>query len=156
MSLLHFFFSPYGRISRQAFWLGLIVLSAASLPISLLLDPNPLARTNTNEIAPPSLASTVWNLMLAWPSAAISIKRFNDRDRPWWIGYLMFVAMVAMLIANHAGLLLNPNSAAPTERLVFAGMLMFFVWALVDNALFRGTEGPNRYGPDPLEAAEGI
>jgi uncharacterized membrane protein YhaH (DUF805 family) len=32
-------------------------------------------------------------------------------------------------------------------------LFVYFVFALIDNGFVRGTDGPNRYGPDPL--AEG-
>ena len=146
MSLLHFFLSPIGRISRQAFWLGLVVLMAVTVPVSLLLDPG--AAISTKQ-APP-LAATIWNLILTWPSAAISIKRFNDRDWPPWIGYQLGIAMAALILANHVGLLLDPDSMDPTEKLVFSVLLVFFMWAMIDNGFYKGTSGPNRHGPDPL------
>ena len=74
MSLIHYFLSPHGRIGRQAFWLGLTILMAVTIPVSLLLDPatfeaakaNPGGAINTV----PSWASTLWSLALSWPSAA--------------------------------------------------------------------------------------
>ena len=151
MSLLHFFLSPHGRISRQAFWLGLIVLFALTIPVSLLIDPTAFERTSApNKI--PSLADTLWSLAVTWPSAAISLKRFNDRDRPQWIGYLLGAQMALLVAANAFGLLLDPNTMLIPEKLVFSGMLMFFMWSLIDNGCYKGTAGPNRYGPDPLEA----
>lgn len=146
MSLIHFFLSPHGRIGRQAFWLGLIVLMSVSTPVGLMLDPTvSLARKE-----PTPLGATLWNLLLTWPSAAISIKRFNDRDWPGWIGWLLAIAMAGLIVANHLGFLLDADALSPAEKLPFSLFVVFFVWALVENGCYRGTVGPNRYGPDPL------
>ena len=150
MSLLHYFLSPSGRISRQAFWLGLIVLMALTIPVSLLIDPSSLERgAQPNKV--PQLADTLWSLAISWPSAAISIKRFNDRDRPQWIGYLLGVLMALLVIANAFGVLLDPDTMELPEKIAFSALLAFFMWSLVDNGCYKGTGGPNRYGPDPLQ-----
>jgi uncharacterized membrane protein YhaH (DUF805 family) len=149
MSLLHYFLSPSGRICRQSFWLGLIALMAISLPVTTLLEPE-LVASMRDKHKPPGLASTLWNLLLTWPSAAISIKRFNDRDRPQWVGYLLGAAMAIIILANHYGYLLDPEHMGSPEKFVFFLLLLFFVWSVIDNGFFKGTDGPNRYGPDPL------
>ncbi len=154
MTLTHFFLSPTGRISRLMFWLGLVALTAISVPVSLLLDPDALVQSE-GKIKTPSLANTIWSLAISWPTAAISIKRFNDRDWPPWPGYVLFVSMATMVICHHNGLLLDPRTMALPEKLVFASMLIYSVWTLIDNGLYKGTEGPNRYGPDPLDRFPG-
>lgn len=146
MSLVHYFLSPHGRICRQEFWLGLIVLMAVTTPVSLMLDPE--ASLASKQPTPP--AATLWNLLLTWPSAAISIKRFNDRNWPQWIGWLLALAMAGMIVANHQGYLLDADALSPAEKLPFSVLVVFFVWALIENGFYRGTIGPNRYGPDPL------
>jgi uncharacterized membrane protein YhaH (DUF805 family) len=152
MSLFHYFLSPHGRISRQAYWLGFIIIMAITVPVMALLEPE-LMTAGRGKPQPPGLPSTLWNLLLTWPSAAISIKRFNDRDRPFWVGYLLAAGMATIVIANHLGYLLDPERMASPEKLVFFLLLLFFVWSMIDNGVFKGTDGPNRYGPDPLDTA---
>ena len=149
MSLLAFFFSFRGRINRQSWWLGLIVLLAVSVPVSMLLDPA-FFDFEVGEIKPPSLALTIWSLITCLPTAAITIKRLNDRDWPVWIGWLLVTLFIVLTVANHFGLLLDPNTMTPVESFVFGAILLFFLWALIDNGFFKGSDGPNRYGPDPL------
>jgi uncharacterized membrane protein YhaH (DUF805 family) len=161
MTLIDFFLSPSGRISRQAFWLGIVVLMAVSLPIMAILDPSLAtgaeaaggqdgATPPRGPFTPPSLAGTIWSLIITWPSAAISIKRFNDRDWPHWVGYVLGAAMALLVVAHHFGVLLDPNGMASLEYLVFMAILVFFTWSLIDNGFYQGTSGANRYGPDPL------
>jgi uncharacterized membrane protein YhaH (DUF805 family) len=149
VSLFDFFFSFRGRISRQSWWLGLIILFAVTIPVSIWLDPAAFD-PNATEIKPPSLALTIWSLATCLPTAAITIKRLNDRDWPSWIGYLLAVLFVVLVIANYFGLLLDPDRMAPPEAFAFGTIMLFFLWTLADNGFFKGTNGPNRYGPDPL------
>jgi uncharacterized membrane protein YhaH (DUF805 family) len=75
----------------------------------------------------PGLAAAIFTVVvgvaLIVPSFMLSIKRFHDRDKPGW---LVFVGSIPVL---------GP------------------LWLLLELGLLRGTEGPNRYGPDPLVAA---
>jgi uncharacterized membrane protein YhaH (DUF805 family) len=40
------------------------------------------------------------------------------------------------------------------ESFVFGAILLFFLWTLIDNGFFKGSDGPNRYGPDPLTSSD--
>ena len=151
MSLRAFFFSFRGRISRQEWWLGLLFLLSISIPAGAWLGSEAFDPT-TGKIRPPSLAYTVWSVLVSVPSAALSAKRFNDRDWPSWLGYLLGGCFVVLALANHFGYLLDPRTMALPEKTIFAAILLFFLWALVDNGFLKGTEGPNRHGPDPLHA----
>jgi len=61
------------------------------------------------------------NLLLAWPYIAISAKRLHDYNRSPWWLLLNLIPGVGALIM------------------------------LVANGMTRGTQGPNRYGDDPLD-----
>lgn len=147
MSLLHFFFGFSGRITRQQFWLGLGALMLAGIVVMRFLDPEAFA---TGTLKQPSMAVTTWDLFTCWPNAAIAIKRFNDRDHPPWIGQLLAALFVVLIVMNHIGYLRDVNDMIPAERVFFALILLFFIWALVDAGFLPGTSGPNRHGRDPL------
>lgn len=68
----------------------------------------------------PRTAELIVNLLLVWPALAISVKRWHDRGKSGWWVLLNLVPVVGWL------------------------------WALIENGFLRGTDGPNRYGPDPL------
>jgi uncharacterized membrane protein YhaH (DUF805 family) len=110
MSLQQILFGFSGRIPRRTFWLyGVLGLLGASVAIELLLG---IAGV------PDAQRAAAEALLLLWPSIAITVKRWHDRNKSaWW-------------------LLINVIPA------------IGFVWSLVENGLLRGTVGPNRFGDD--------
>lgn len=105
------FLDPRGRIPRRTFWLyGVLAMFGLGLLLQALLG---IAGLDGER------ASALVNVLLLYPSIAISIKRWHDRDRSGWWVLILLVPLVG------------------------------WVWALVENGLLRGTPGPNRFGPAP-------
>jgi uncharacterized membrane protein YhaH (DUF805 family) len=102
---------PRGRIGRGTWWVyGLAAPIGAGLLLHVLLA---IARVKAE------LADHVVNLLLLWPTVAVSVKRWHDRNLSgWWV-------LVALL------------------------PVIGWAWALVANGLLPGTPGPNRFGPEP-------
>jgi uncharacterized membrane protein YhaH (DUF805 family) len=67
-------------------------------------------------------AQAVVYVVLLWPALALSIKRWHDINRSGWFVLVNLIPVVGWLIA------------------------------LVVNGFVPGTEGDNRFGPDPLAA----
>jgi uncharacterized membrane protein YhaH (DUF805 family) len=111
MDLMQLLFSFNGRISRQPFWLFVLAVFVVQVVLVLLVDPEG------------SLGVTVlglFSLLVIWPSLAVQVKRWHDRDKSGWWVLINFVPIIGPL------------------------------WALIENGFLRGTEGPNRFGEDPL------
>jgi len=70
---------------------------------------------------PPAQVDEWVGLLLTWPLVAISAKRWHDRDRSGWWVLVLLLPVVGVL------------------------------WLLADNGLVRGTRGPNRFGPPPVQ-----
>jgi uncharacterized membrane protein YhaH (DUF805 family) len=68
----------------------------------------------------PARAEYLVNLLIAWPAIAVSVKRWHDRDKSGWWVLIAFIPLIGQL------------------------------WTLVDNGFLRGTPGPNRFGPEPV------
>ena len=97
-----------GRINRGKFWLGAVIIWVA---YAVILGIG---------VAAESGLVFVLLLLLIWPSLAVSIKRWHDRDKSgWWV----LIGLVP----------------------VIGG-----IWALIETGFLEGTSGPNQYGPDPL------
>jgi uncharacterized membrane protein YhaH (DUF805 family) len=103
---------PRGRIGRRTWWCWAV---AAPLGIGILLHALlAIARVRLET------AEHIVNLVLLWPTLAISIKRWHDTNRH---GAWVLVVLIPVL-----------------------GWLV----ALWFNGVVRGTPGPNRFGADPV------
>lgn len=60
-------------------------------------------------------------LALIYPSIVLYAKRWHDRDKSGWWTLINFVPVIGGL------------------------------WMLIECGFLRGTDGPNRFGPDPLK-----
>ena len=102
-----------GRISRRSFWLhGVLALLVLGLVGVALLR---IAGVGAQ------FAEGAVNVVLAWPAAALSAKRWHDIDRSGWFALVTLVPGIGWLVS------------------------------LIANGLLRGTAGPNRFGPAPLD-----
>jgi uncharacterized membrane protein YhaH (DUF805 family) len=97
-----------GRISRRTWWMwGVAVPLGLGLYLTVLLRVTGLSAHGT-EVAV--------NLLLLWPTLAVSVKRWHDRDKSgWWV--------LAALIP-----------------------VVGWIWVLIENGLLRGSIGANRFG----------
>jgi uncharacterized membrane protein YhaH (DUF805 family) len=103
------FLSFDGRINRQPFWIGSLILLAVNVLVVGVLGQGFLG--------------AVASLALLYPSIAVGMKRWHDRDKSgWW----MLIGLIPVI---------------------------GWIWTLVECGLLEGTAGANSYGPDPLARA---
>ena len=108
---MHLFFQFDGRINRAKWWLGIVILWVVEGVVFAIFRPGGDANYG--------IYSILW-LVFLWPSLAISIKRFHDRDKSgWWV----LIALIPII---------------------------GFFWILIELGILEGTAGPNQFGPDPL------
>ncbi|NPU70018.1 DUF805 domain-containing protein [Bradyrhizobium sp. 83012] len=89
MRLLRFLFSFDGRVSRSAYWLGLVLAFAFFVVVAVV---PPLAFNN---------AVLGLSLLALWPTLAIGAKRCHDRGRSGWyqlVGLIPFVGQITLFI----------------------------------------------------------
>jgi uncharacterized membrane protein YhaH (DUF805 family) len=90
--------------------------------------------------------SVITSLALLLPSLAVSVRRLHDIDRTgWWIVIFYVVVVALAFIAIAAAFTGN----ASTALVILLAIGALSVWLIVWFAS-RGTNGPNRFGPDPL------
>lgn len=85
----------------------------------------------------------LWFSFSLWPTAAVLVKRLHDRNKSGWWALLVVVAW--MLAAGNWSMLAEiwqwgVGRFIPT----LIGVMM-----LIDCGSFIGTEGDNRFGPEP-------
>ena len=125
-SLLRFFFSFDGRINRSMFWLYWAIYIVTSLLMDRLITLTTLQPGATGPAVSGMteglvvLIGAVWAIAIFWSYLAVHVKRWHDRDKSGWWVLIGFVPIIG------------------------------FIWTLIECGFLKGTEGDNRFGPDPL------
>lgn len=104
------YLSFQGRVPRKVLWLYFVLPMFVGALIVTFVD---------GLLGTAPVLSLVFNLAIIWPSLAISVKRWHDRNKSgWWV----LIGLVPVI---------GP------------------IWALVETGFLRGTEGDNRFGGEP-------
>ena len=87
--------------------------------------------------------------MAIWPVIAGTVKRLHDRDTSGWAipvfwGLLALGLMLSLVAGDSLG-------AWVMVGIFSLGVGFFGIHLSIEVAFRRGTEGTNRYGPDPLK-----
>ena len=136
----YLFASFEGRIPRLPFWIAALVLNVfAFIADRLAME------------AGGHPAAAVVGLAFLYPSLALSIKRAHDRGRS--DGYLLFFFLPAFLASfmQVLGYMDAQGPMGPVLVLLGLWVLAALITLVIDLGLMRGEEGPNRFGPDPLQ-----
>ena len=132
MDWKNLYLSFQGRTNRQPFWLGILALIilqwiimfivATVMGTSLMptMDPNMTPEQASSMMMSAMIPIWIVTLLFLYPVLAIYAKRWHDRDKSAWWSLIMFVPIVGA------------------------------IWFLVECGFLRGTDGPNRFGDDPL------
>jgi uncharacterized membrane protein YhaH (DUF805 family) len=89
--------------------------------------------------------------VLAYPSCALMAKRFQDRDKPGWIAAFAIVPVYAINLLQTFRVI-DPYDPTPLFHVLNYAAIGIGLWILLVLGFLKGTEGPNRYGPDPWAA----
>lgn len=148
-----------GRINRQAWWIGVVVLIVVAIALNFILgailgggmpsieqlmDPAVMAAYAQKQ----GWISLIIGLITAYPYIALSVKRRHDRDNNGYdaIGLIVFSLLWSLVQA-----LGFVGSTNPVYMIVSVIFLIYAIYILVQLGFLKGTAGPNSYGPDPLQ-----
>jgi uncharacterized membrane protein YhaH (DUF805 family) len=155
-------FSFKGRMQRLYFWVtSLVVGVVASMVSSTMesiaqsfgfgfIDPD----TNAFELSVPlSVLLSVVGVLNLWINYALAAKRLHDRNRSGWWLLAPTVALIVAIAFALVTLSLPEGEREPWNTIaiifVFATVALG-LWLVLEIGFLRGTQGPNRFGPDPL------
>jgi uncharacterized membrane protein YhaH (DUF805 family) len=141
------YFTTDGRIGRGEYWIGLLILAAIVIVVSLIVAAI---------LGPLSFAAKliifIVELIVAYPCYALFAKRFQDRGRPG--NYAAIPVGIYILIALLTLLGLTGDAQLNALGVILAVIdLAVGIWILIDLGILRGTVGPNEFGPDPVAVA---
>lgn len=155
-----YLFSFDGRINRAKFWLVYLVQMIAALPLILAMmlmsgleqgGGIPIVWRARIFVA----LAVVIGLAALWPQIAIYVKRLHDRNRSaWWLAIFYGPMLLPLAFFPLVGLVKDPWTIFPFLQLLFLPIMVFQTWGFIELHFLRGTVGDNRYGPDPLAAAD--
>jgi uncharacterized membrane protein YhaH (DUF805 family) len=164
MGFLHLLFGFGGRINRAKYWgavvlwivfwiLAAIVILVAALGI---LGVNLTNGSLPGSDQPEKIVKLILDYVVlfivfavvaiaSWVSGlAIGVKRLHDRDKSgWWI--VLFYVVPQFLAGG------GNQSEGGTAGILGLISAVLSIWGLVELGFLRGTRGPNRFGPDPLQ-----
>ena len=123
-------FSFNGRINRAKFWLGTVCLIVVYVILAIISSVTmaPMTVSQSGQVQGGGMGIVgiivlIIYIAMIWPSVALGVKRFHDRDKSgWWV----LISLVPII----GGL-----------------------WYLIECGFLECTKGPNKFGPDPLAQA---
>ncbi len=110
-----------GRIGRSTYWLK-FVLPYVVITIVLTIIDMTAGLTIDDGMGGGGIGilSSIFSLIGIWFSLAAGAKRCHDRGRSGWFQAIMLIPIIGG------------------------------IWLLIELGFLKGTEGENRFGPDPL------
>jgi uncharacterized membrane protein YhaH (DUF805 family) len=132
------FTSPSGRISRRQFWLhGVLPIVVASIVLGWI-----------------PVIGQILSLAFMWAGICIAFKRFHDLGYPGWYSLFYLVPTIAAMLVIGIGFLITSllGVAWLVAKILWAIALLIGLAQLIFVYVRVGQEGPNEYGPDPLES----
>lgn len=138
MNLGTLLFGFQGRINRAKFWLAVLIYFVAwMVAIGFVFA--------WGFTGPAIAALVIIGIPIIVSGIAVGIKRLHDRDKSgWWLLFFYLVPGVLDGIGQGLG--------RDGIGIIFTlGSLAISIWAFVLLGCLRGTTGPNKFGPDPLQ-----
>jgi uncharacterized membrane protein YhaH (DUF805 family) len=148
-----------GRINRQRWWIGIIVIIIIGIIIywilglifgtGMMMD----AKTLTDPAAMTAyLQKAGWvglivGVVLAYPNLSLTVKRRHDRNNNGYDAMALIGLSVLWNLLTALGVVTNLGVVSTIVGLI---LLVLSLWILVQAGFLKGTAGPNQYGPDPL------
>lgn len=137
-----FVFSPYGRVSRSAYWFGFQAMWLVALVAAARVDE--FVQFLAGERTLPGLFTSVFLIVSSWATFAVGAKRFHDIDLSgWWQVFFVatwFVPISGKIIEHSRIAMISSGVILITS--IFLGLVQ---------SLKLGTRGENRYGLNPNE-----
>ena len=138
---------PRGRIARKTFWIAAVEGVIAMLFLFWLTAYSFGALVGvSDQEAGFALCVTVVLAAWVWSTMTVGVKRLHDRNRRGrWIAIpIAWELLVAWTMIAKLG----PRDLDILNYTLLLGSPVA-LWVLIDLGILKGTQGSNRYGPDP-------
>jgi uncharacterized membrane protein YhaH (DUF805 family) len=146
MDYAWFLFSFKGRLNRARYLVVQLTLLTFWL-IFWLKSPFPFSSQW-------EALNWVVAITMIWINAATTVRRLHDRNRSgWWAVPILILNRLAFTYYGlYFGLFFGVDISIAKELLLImlaVAMSLLQTWVFIELFFLMGTEGPNRFGPDP-------
>jgi uncharacterized membrane protein YhaH (DUF805 family) len=135
------------RACRSEFWFWLLFCALGGIATAIIDYVSGIQLESGKQL---EIANTLFGLVTLIPGIAMAIRRLHDLDRTgwWWLLYFVPMSLAGIFAAYYIfGATTNYWIAAAC----LFGVIQIICWiVLLIWFCTRGTNGPNRFGPDPL------
>jgi uncharacterized membrane protein YhaH (DUF805 family) len=144
MDYARLLFSFKGRINRARFLVVQLTLLALWFIVWVKL---PLSFA-------PQWEPWVLSIAMIWINAATTVKRLHDRNRRGWWAVAIFVVnrlsyvYYGLFFGSYFGVDISTAGQLLLVMVVVA-LSLLQTWVVIELFFMIGTDGPNRFGPDP-------
>jgi uncharacterized membrane protein YhaH (DUF805 family) len=150
MDYAWFLFSLKGRINRARYLVVQLTLLTFWL-VFWLKSPFPFSSQWED-------LNWVVAITMIWINAATTVRRLHDRNRSgWWAVPILILNRLAFTYYGlYFGLFFGVDISIAKELLLImlaVAMSLLQTWVFIELFFLMGTEGPNRFGPDPTRTA---
>lgn len=145
MDFSHLYLSTEGRIGRQLWWIGHIILAVIGLVVTLIF-----ASLFGQMSFATRLLNFIYVLIVAYPAYAVSAKRFQDRNKSGALGAILIGIAILSTLFQLFGIGTDPMHPGAISMTLSLAVLIVAIWYLIELGILRGTVGDNQYGPDPV------
>ncbi len=142
-----------GRANRARYWLTALAAFAIMFVLVMIMAAIAPGKGSPTS-AGGAIAITILILPVlycVWVMFAAGLRRLHDLDKSAWWALPYFIGPTLIDAVAEFGI--GRAATAPYWAVKLAGMALS-LWVLVEVGFFKGTAGPNRFGPDPLAAQE--
>jgi uncharacterized membrane protein YhaH (DUF805 family) len=101
-----------------------------------------------------------WAVTIAmiWIDTATTVKRLHDRDRSGWWAVAIFIVnrLTYVFYGLFFGLYFGVDISIAEELLLVmlaVALSLLQTWVIIEMFFLIGSDGPNRFGPDPTRTA---
>ena len=100
----------------------------------------------------------VVTITMVWINAATTVKRLHDRNRSgWWAVPILILNRLSLVYYGlFFGLSFGVDISIAKELLLVmlaVAISLLQTWVIIELFFLMGTDGPNRFGPDPTRTA---
>ncbi len=139
MDWKYLFTSFEGRINRKPYWIGALVLMGAVIVLNIVFFA-------LGGISGLVIGYVILAILVIYPSLALMVKRFHDRDKSGWWALAFYIPA----LINGAVSYTDPDSGlAMVTGLITVAVS---IWLLIELGFLKGKPGSNDYGTNPLES----